>query len=98
MSYQIVEDTGDGYIVHNVDNAEAALSTWYGLDGEVSSIKNDQQEIISLPDLIAAVAAAKPTEGEDKSRIEIEENGDLEVDEGKEETGGYPTGRFPPRA
>ncbi len=25
-----------------------------------------------------------------KSRIEIEENEDLEVDEGKEETGGYP--------
>jgi hypothetical protein len=25
-----------------------------------------------------------------KSRIEIQENEDLEVDEGKEETGGYP--------
>ena len=31
-----------------------------------------------------------------KSRIEIEENEDLEVDEGKEETGGYPDpSRFP---
>ena len=31
-----------------------------------------------------------------KSRIETEENEDLEVDEGKEETGGYPDPtRFP---
>jgi len=33
-----------------------------------------------------------------KSRIEIEENEELEVDEGKEATGGYPEGRYPPRA
>ena len=98
MSYQIVEDTGDGFIVHNVDNAEAALSTWYGLDGEVSAIKDEHQETISLTELIAEVAAAKPREDAPKSRIEIEENEDLEVDEGKEETGGYPIGRFPPRA
>ena len=98
MSYQIIEDTGDGYIVHNVENAEAALSTWYALDGEVSSIKDDHQETISLTELIAEVAAAKPSEVAPKSRIEIEENEDLEIDEGREETGGYPLGRFPPRA
>ena len=98
MSYQIVEETGDGVIVHNVDNAEAALSTWYGLDGEVSAIKDEHEQIISLPELIALVAEAKPSEDAPKSRIEIEENEDLEEDEGKEETGGYPTGRFPPRA
>lgn len=98
MSYQIVEDTGDGIIVHNVENAEAALSKWYGLDGEVSAIKDDHQETISLTELIALVAAAKPSEDVPISRIEIEENEDLEVDEGKEETGGYPKGRFPPRA
>jgi hypothetical protein len=94
MSYQIVEDTGDGFIVHNVDNAEAALSTWYGLDGEVSSIKDERQETISLTELIALVAEAKRSDEAPKSRIEIEENEDLEVDEGV----GYPTGRFPPRA
>ena len=98
MSYQIIEDTGDGYIVHNVENAEAALSTWYGLDGEVSSIKDEHQETISLTELIAKVAAAKPHQDASKSRIEIEENEDLEIDEGKDETGGYPIGRFPPRA
>ena len=98
MSYQLIEDTGDGLIVHNVDNAEAALSAWYGLDGEVSAIKDEHQETISLTELIALVAAAKPIEDATQSRIEIEENEDLEVAEGREETGGYPIGRFPPRA
>lgn len=98
MSYQIIEDTEDGYIVHYVENAEAALSTWYGLDGEVSSIKDEDHETISLTDLIAEVAAAKPREDAAKSPIESEENGDLEIDGGKEETGGYPIRRFPPRA
>ena len=97
MSYQIVENSPDGFIVHNLDNAEAALSLWYGLDGEVAAIKNEHQETISLPELIALVAEAKPNDAA-KSRVEIEENEDLEVDEGKEETGGYPIGRFPPRA
>ena len=98
MSYQIVENTGDGLIIHNVDNAEAALSTWYGLDGEVSAIKDEHQETISLTELIAVVASQKPMGETPKSHIEIEENEDLEVDERKEQTGGYPTGRFPPRA
>lgn len=98
MSYQIVEDTGDGFIVHNVDNAEAALSTWYGLDGEVSSIKDEHQETISLTELIAIVASSKPIGNATKSTLEIKEKEDLEVDEGKENTGGNPTGRFPPRA
>ena len=98
MSYQIVENTGDGFVIHNVDNAEAALSTWYALDGEVSAIKDEHQETISLTELIALVASQKPMGGASKSHIEVEENEDLEVDEGKEETGGYPTGRFPPRA
>ena len=98
MSYQIVEDTGDGLIVHDFDNAEAALSTWYGLDGEVSAIKDDHQETISLTELIALVAAKKSNQAAPVSRIEIEEHEDLEVDEGRDETGGYPTGRFPPRA
>jgi hypothetical protein len=89
MSYQIVEDTSDGFIVHNVDNADAALSLWYGLDGEVSAIKDEHQETISLTELIAIVAANKPS-GPPKSRIEIEANEDLEVDEGKEGTGGSP--------
>ena len=98
MSYQIVENTSDGFVVHNVDNAETALSMWYGLDGEVSAIRDEHQETISLTDLIAIVAANKSGERPTKSRIEIEENEDLEVDEGKEKTGGYPTSRFPPRA
>ena len=98
MSYQIIEDTGDGLVVHNVDNAEAALSTWYGLDGEVSAIRDEHQEKISLTELIALVAEAKPRDVAPKSRIEVEENEDLEVDDGKEETGGYPILRVPPRA
>ena len=98
MSYQIIEDTGDGLVVHNVDNAEAALSTWYGLDGEVSAIRDEHQEKISLTELIALVAEAKPRDVAPKSRIEVEENEDLEVDDGKEETGDYPISRFPPRA
>lgn len=98
MSYQIVENTGDGLLVHEAENAEAALSTWYGLDGEVSAIKDEHQETISLTELIALVAAAKPSRDAPHSKIEIEGNKDLEVDEGKEETGGYPKGRFPPRA
>ena len=98
MSYQIVEDTGDGLIVHNLDNAEAALSTWYGLDGEVSAIRDEHQEKISLTELIALVAEAKPRDEAPKSRKELEKNEDLEVDEGKKEIGGYPISRFPPRA
>jgi hypothetical protein len=98
MSYQIVEDTGDGLIVHDVDNAEAALSTWYGLDGEVSAIKDEHQKTISLTELIALVAAKKSNQTAPVSCIEIEEHEDLEVDEGRDETGGYPVGRFPPRA
>ena len=98
MSYQIVEDTGEGLVIHNADNADAALSTWYALDGEVSAIKDEHQEIISLTELIALVASQKPMGEVSKARIEIEENEDLEVDEGKDATGGYPTGRFPPRA
>jgi hypothetical protein len=98
MSYEIIENTGDGFIVHNVDNAEAALSLWYGLDGEVSAIKDEHQETMSLTELIALVAAQKPSEGVSKPPIEVEENEDLEIDEGKEETGGYPLSRFPPRA
>jgi hypothetical protein len=90
MSYQIVENTADGFIVHNADNADAALSTWYGVDAEVSAIRDEQQQAISLTELIAIVAAAKSAEASTTSRIEIEENEDLEVDEGKEETGGYP--------
>lgn len=97
MSYQIVENTGDRLIIHNVDNAEAALSTWYGLDGEVSAIKDEHQETISLTELIALVASQKPMGGAPKIRIDVEENEDLEVDEGKEESGGYPISRFPTR-
>jgi hypothetical protein len=90
MSYQIVENKGDGFIVHNADNAEAALRTWSGVDAEVSAIRDEHQQAISLTELIAIVAAAKSTQAATKSPIEIEENEDLEVDEGKEETGGYP--------
>jgi len=97
MSYQIVEETGKGVIVLNVANAEAALSTWYGLVGEVSSITDEHQETISLTELIAEVAAAKPRNDAPKSQTEDEEK-DVKVKEGKEETGGYPKGRFPPRA
>jgi len=97
MSYQIIENTGDGLVIHNVDNAEAALSAWYGLDGEVSAIKDEHQETISLAELIALVAEVKRSEDAPKTLME-EENEDLEVDEGNEATGGYPIPRFPPRA
>ena len=44
-------------------------------------------------------AAPKKKQGRPpKSRIEVEENEDLEVDEGKEATGSYPEGRYPSRA
>ena len=98
MSYQIVETTSDGFVVHKADTAETALSMWYAFDGEVSSIRDEHQKNLTLTELIAIVASQKPTGSAPKSRIEVEENEDLEVDEGKEETGGYPTGRFPPRA
>ena len=98
MSYQIVETTSEGFVVHNADTAETALSMWYGLDGEVSAIRDEHQEIISLPELIAIVAAQKPMGGPSKTHIEVEENEELEVDEGKEENWGDPIGRFPPRA
>lgn len=97
MSYQIVENTPDGFVVHTVDNAETALSMWYALDGEVSAIRNDQQTEILLTDLIAEVAANKNTGLPPKSRIEIEENEDLEVDEGEEKTRGYPGYPYPTR-
>jgi hypothetical protein len=97
MSYQIVENTPDGFVVHTADNAETALSMWYAFDGEVSSIKDEHQETLSLTDLIALVAANKSGERASKSRLEVQENEDPEVDEGMEETGEYPIGRFPPR-
>lgn len=59
MSYQIIENTPDGFVVHNIDTAETALSMWYALDGEVSAIKDGHLREIALPDLIAEVAANK---------------------------------------
>ena len=98
MSFQLVEDTSQGVVVHNVDNADAALNLWYGIDGEVTAIKDEHQETISLPELIALVASAKPSADISQSRIEIYHNEDLKVGERKENTRGYPLGRFPPRA
>lgn len=59
MPYQIIENTSDGLIVHNVKDAETALSLWYALDGEVETIKDEQANEIELSDVIALVAAKK---------------------------------------
>ena len=61
MSYHIIENSPDGFINHTVDNAEMALSLWYALDGEVLNIKNKFNQEIKLEDLIAEVAAEKPS-------------------------------------
>jgi hypothetical protein len=90
MSYQIVENTSEGFIVHDVDNAEAALSLWFGLDGEASAIRDEHHEAISLTELIISVAANRLSERSPTSGIEVEDNEDLEVEEGKERTSSDP--------
>ena len=62
MSYQLIENTPDGFVTHQVDDAEMALSLWYGLDGEVQHIKNELNQDIKLEDLIAEVAAKKSSQ------------------------------------
>lgn len=61
MSYQIIENTADGFVFHSADTAETALSMWYAFDGEVAGIKDEHQQDIGLADLIAVVAANKST-------------------------------------
>lgn len=59
MTYQIIESTSDGVVVHNADNADIALSMWYALDGEVEAIKDQYYQQIAITDLIAEVAAKR---------------------------------------
>ena len=51
MRYELVEITSDGLVSHKVETAEQALSLWYALDGDVQTIRNENQQEIGLAEL-----------------------------------------------
>ena len=53
MSYELVEITSDGLVSHKAETAEQALSLWYALDGDVQTIRNENQQEIDLAELRA---------------------------------------------
>lgn len=59
MSYELIEITSDGMVSHKAETAEQALSLWYALDGDVQTIKNENQQEVGLADLRAAATTEK---------------------------------------
>ena len=59
MRYELVEITSDGLVSHKTESAEQALSLWYALDGDVQTIKDENQQEIGLAELRAAAATEK---------------------------------------
>ena len=60
MRYQLIENTADGLVSHDAETAKLALSLWYALDGEVQTIRNENQKEISLAELRAAATTEMP--------------------------------------
>jgi hypothetical protein len=66
MRYELVEITSDGLVSHKAETAEQALSLWYALDGDVQTIRNENQQELDLAELRVAATAEKvlsPSEG-----------------------------------
>jgi hypothetical protein len=59
MKYELVEITSDGFISHKAETAEQALSLWYALDGDVQTIRNENQQEIDLAELRVAATSEK---------------------------------------
>ena len=59
MRYELVEITSDGLISHKAETAEQALSLWYALDGDVQTIKDENQQEVGLAELRVAATTEK---------------------------------------
>jgi hypothetical protein len=59
MRYELVEVTSDGLVTHKAETAEQALSLWYALDGDVQTIRNENQQEIELAELRVAATTEK---------------------------------------
>ena len=59
MRYELVEITSDGVVSHKAETAEQALSLWYALDGEVQTIRNENEQEVGLAELRAAATTGK---------------------------------------
>ena len=59
MRYELVEITSDGLVSHKAETAEQALSLWYALDGDVQTIRNENQQVVGLAELRAAATTEK---------------------------------------
>jgi hypothetical protein len=59
MRYELVEITSDGLVSHKTESAEQALSLWYALDGDVQTIRNENQQELDLAELRVAATAEK---------------------------------------
>ena len=59
MRYELVEVTSDGLVSHKAETAEQALSLWYALDGDVQTIRNENQQELDLAELRVAATAEK---------------------------------------
>lgn len=59
MKYELIETTSDGLVSHKAETAEQALSLWYALDGEVQTIRDENQQEVGLAQLRAAATTDK---------------------------------------
>jgi hypothetical protein len=59
MRYELVEITSDGLVTHKAETAEQALSLWYALDGDVQTIRNENQQEVGLAELRVAATTEK---------------------------------------
>ena len=59
MRYELVEITSDGLVSHKTESAEQTLSLWYALDGDVQTIRNENQQELDLAELRVAATAEK---------------------------------------
>ncbi len=59
MRYELIETTSDGLVSHKAETAEQALSLWYALDGDVQTIRNENQQEVGLAELRAAATTEK---------------------------------------
>ena len=59
MRYELVEITSDGLVSHKAETAEQALSLWYALDGDVQTIKDENQQEVGLAELRVAATTEK---------------------------------------
>ena len=59
MRYELVEITSNGLVSHKAETAEQALSLWYALDGDVQTIRNENQQEIDLAELRVAATTER---------------------------------------